>query len=400
MPRIKTLYPDPFPYLDYRKYTYAMGVASGDVIWTAGQIADRYNTEAGRMVVEGDLDDQVRMVYDKIGLILDSGGMGLKDVVHVVEYITPDAMQAYPQTIDARRQHFQDQPPAISTLVVNQLLRPNSLIEVEAVAVGRGSPRRSHNLGSPLPNRLPTPAAVEKGDMVFLGTQASIEGENGLLVTPGDVVGQASKIYQNIGELLDAAGATPSDVIRTIDYIDESALPRYKDTAQVRRDFFGGDFPASTGVIAQDMLVRGALLEVWAIAIKGGASSQRYNPGWPDVERLTFGRGVEKGGLLCLSGMAGTDPVSGSIEVGDLVAQTQQIYEKAESVLAEAGMSMANVVQTVDYVIPEALPNYRYTGDIRKKFFEDRFPVATGIIVKRLLRPEYLIEIDFTAAAE
>ncbi len=400
MPRLKTLYPDPFPYLDYRRYAYAMGVASGDVIWTAGQIADKYDTEAGRMVVEGDLNAQVRMVYDKIALILDSGGLGLKDVVHVVEYITPAAMESYQQSMEARRHYFNDQLPATSTIVVNRLLRPNSLIEVEAVAIGGNSPRRANSIGPALPGKLPTPSVVEKGDMVFLGTQVSMDGESGQLVAPGDVVGQASKIYQNMSELLYAAGATPRDVVKTVDYIHESALSRYKDTAQVRRDFFGDEVPASTGVIAQDMLIPGAMLEVWAIAVKNSEPSRRYTSGWPNIGRLTFRPGVRKGDLLCLSGMAGTDPTSGSIEVGDLVAQTQRIYEKAEVVLTEAGMSMANVVQTVDYVTPEALPNYRYTGDIRKRFFADRFPAATGIIVKRLLRPEYLIEIDFTAVAE
>lgn len=40
---------------------------------------------------------------------------------------------------------------------------------------------------------------------------------------------------------------------------------------------------------------------------------------------------------------------------------------------------------------------YAYTAAVRRKYFADPFPAATGVIVAGLLRPGALIEIDAIA---
>ena len=64
---------------------------------------------------------------------------------------------------------------------------------------------------------------------------------------------------------------------------------------------------------------------------------------------------------------------------GDLLDQTRVIYEKLGVVLEAAGMSFDNVVQTVDYIDPAALPQYRDTGAIRREFLGGTPVGATGI---------------------
>ena len=82
------------------------------------------------------------------------------------------------------------------------------------------------------------------------------------------------------------------------------------------------------------------------------------------------------------------DAASGRVVCkGDLLAQTRVIYEKLGVVLEAAGMSFDNVVQTVDYIDPSALPQYRETGAIRSEFLGGTPVGATGICVERLLRP-------------
>ena len=57
------------------------------------------------------------------------------------------------------------------------------------------------------------------------------------------------------------------------------------------------------------------------------------------------------------------DPSVGAVVCkGDLLDQTRVIYEKLAVVLEAAGMSFDNVVQTVDYIDPSALPQYRETA--------------------------------------
>ncbi len=394
-----TLYPDPFPYADYRRYTYSMGIASGDAIWVAGQLADEYDVGLGRMVCRGNLVDQARLAFEKVRLILESAGAGFQDIVHQVDYITPAAVKDYPGTLEIRHERFGDDLPATTTVVVNRLLREDSLIEVEVVAAPGPSPRQSFPAPPAPPGQLPTPRAVKKGGLLFI-TTPPLDAATGEVVGPTNVAGQTKAIFDIIGETLKVAGAAPSDIIRTIDYIAPSGLADYRETAEIRRGFFGGDPPAATGIIVEGLPRPGALLEVSAIVVIGGGDRQTYNPGWPRYDRLTYRPGARKGDLLCLAGLTGADPISRSVAAGDLAAQTRQIYDQAQAILNSAGLSMKNVVKTVDYITPEALPNYRDTVPIRKEFFGGDFPVATGVIVNRLLRPEYLIEIDFTAAVD
>ena len=43
---------------------------------------------------------------------------------------------------------------------------------------------------------------------------------------------------------------------------------------------------------------------------------------------------------------------------------------------------------------------YRGTADVRREYFRNGFPAATGIVVKELLRPDALIEIDAIAVLD
>ena len=121
---------------------------------------------------------------------------------------------------------------------------------------------------------------------------------------------------------------------------------------------------------------------------------------WLDLNRYTFCAGTESSGIVYLSGQTASeyDPELGSVVCkGDLLTQTKLIYEKLAVVLEAAGMSFANVVQTVDYVDATALPLYRQTGLIRQGYFGGSPVAATGIIVERLLRPDALIEVSMVA---
>ncbi len=64
--------------------------------------------------------------------------------------------------------------------------------------------------------------------------------------------------------------------------------------------------------------------------------------------------------------------------------------------LAEAGVSFADVFETVDYVT--TFYGYIKTADVRREFFgEGPYPAATGVKVAGLIRPGALIEIKAIA---
>lgn len=74
-------------------------------------------------------------------------------------------------------------------------------------------------------------------------------------------------LYLTMKAILEAAGASFDDVVQTTDYI--VTTENYKDTAQVRRENFPGSFPAATGVVVKELLGKGALIEIDAIAVLG-----------------------------------------------------------------------------------------------------------------------------------
>ena len=109
--------------------------------------------------------------------------------------------------------------------------------------------------------------AVRRGNMLYIsGTDATeIDLETGKLVIKGDIVQQYRTIFLKMKTILDAAGATFDDVVWTCDYI--RTKDGYKGTADVRREFFGTSFPASTGIVVQDLLSKNALVEMDAVAM-------------------------------------------------------------------------------------------------------------------------------------
>jgi enamine deaminase RidA (YjgF/YER057c/UK114 family) len=109
--------------------------------------------------------------------------------------------------------------------------------------------------------------AVRRGNMLYIsGTDATeIDLQNGKLVIRGDIVQQYRTIYEKIKVILGAAGAGFDDIVWTCDYI--KTKEGYKGTAAVRREYFGSSFPASTGIVVQDLLSKNALVEMDAIAI-------------------------------------------------------------------------------------------------------------------------------------
>jgi enamine deaminase RidA (YjgF/YER057c/UK114 family) len=99
--------------------------------------------------------------------------------------------------------------------------------------------------------------AVRRGNMLFIsGTDATMLDENGRRVIRGGFIEQM---------ILDEAGATFDDIVWTCEYI--TTKEGYKATAQVRREIFGDNFPASTGIVVKDLLSRDALIEMDAVAI-------------------------------------------------------------------------------------------------------------------------------------
>ena len=118
------------------------------------------------------------------------------------------------------------------------------------------------------------------------------------------------------------------------------------------------------------------------------------NPSWP--KSFTFSPAARAGNLVFLSGTTATDDKGRIVGVGDIAAQTRQIFSKFAALLKSQGGSLANIVETTDYVL--SLDGYEKTADVRRELFKGPpWPAATGVVVSGLVRKDALIEIKAIA---
>ena len=118
----------------------------------------------------------------------------------------------------------------------------------------------------------------------------------------------------------------------------------------------------------------------------------------PDNLHRPFGysHAVRIDKTLYISGQVPLDMELKSVGKGDIAAQTEQAYANLQKVLEDAGGSMTDIVMLNIYCTD--LDAYdKHTRPIRKKYFGDYYPATTAVEVKRLYRPEYMIEIEAVA---
>ncbi|MBQ0979244.1 MULTISPECIES: RidA family protein [Micromonospora] len=97
------------------------------------------------------------------------------------------------------------------------------------------------------------------GALLMLSGQVGVD-DAGAVVAPGDVRTQSERIFELIGSLLAAHGATFADVLHVRTFMtDLGDLASYAD---VRNRYFGQTRPASTTVEVSRLFLDGAVLEV------------------------------------------------------------------------------------------------------------------------------------------
>lgn len=126
--------------------------------------------------------------------------------------------------------------------------------------------RRNIYTGKPVEKKYQyTPAVVaERAGLVFVSGQAGWD-ENGVMVGVGDPAAQARKAFENLRDLLAAAGTSFSNVIKETEYVTD--LANYREIAHVRKEFFPDNFPAATLVEVKGLFKKGQVFEIDAIAI-------------------------------------------------------------------------------------------------------------------------------------
>ena len=399
MGKKRIITPEPFPWLDYRRYTFSMGVEKGGLLFISGQTASQYASELGRVVCCGGVVEQTRLAYEKISTVLEAAGASFDNVVKTVDYVDPRGLADYRGTAEVRREFFKGSWPASTGVVVERLLRPDALIEVDATAVLDGG-KVVVNPGWDRYDRLTYCPAVRADDLMFMsgfiGSRpgGAVQGHSG-----GLAEAQTEEIYGAIGEVLKEAGASPGDLVKTLDYITPRCLEDYGSTEKIRRQCSEPFLPASAGVVMNRLLRPEALIEVESVAVFGGHRQEVVPPGWGHGGNGEAGHdGIRKGKYLFISGQTAIDHRTGAIVgEGDVLAQVGRAYENVRDVVEAAGGTVDDIVKTTEFITPDGLANYRGVADVRTRIFQRDFPAATGVVVNSLLGPGLLIQVDAIA---
>jgi len=115
-------------------YSHVGEVTGGKLVYIAGQVA---LDAAGNLVGKDDVAAQVRQVFANLNAALAAAGASFQDVIKL-NYYCADAVDlaVHMPTIREIRDNYVNTaaPPASTFVVVSRLVRPEWLIEVEAVA--------------------------------------------------------------------------------------------------------------------------------------------------------------------------------------------------------------------------------------------------------------------------
>jgi enamine deaminase RidA (YjgF/YER057c/UK114 family) len=112
---------------------YSNLARAGDLLFVAGQVGVR---EDGSLAGE-DLLSQAKQTFENIGAILESEGAGFRDVLKFTTYLV--GSDRIGDFVAARKEIFRTlypdgSYPANTLLVIDGLVRPEFVVEIEAVA--------------------------------------------------------------------------------------------------------------------------------------------------------------------------------------------------------------------------------------------------------------------------
>jgi len=102
----------------------------GKVLHISGHVSQDMD---GNTVGVGDITAQTRQVLDNISKVIEGVGGRMSDIVKVTVFVTD--MSMLDEIHRVRSEYFTPPYPASTLVQVNSLVRPEYLIEIEAIAV-------------------------------------------------------------------------------------------------------------------------------------------------------------------------------------------------------------------------------------------------------------------------
>jgi 2-iminobutanoate/2-iminopropanoate deaminase len=81
--------------------------------------------------------------------------------------------------------------------------------------------------------------------------------------------------------------------------------------------------------------------------------------------------------------------------VGDIAAQTRQVYENLKAAVEAAGGTMDDICRVDVYI--RNMEQFEAIHQVRREYFKGPLPASTMVEVVKMTHPDYLIEINAIA---
>ncbi len=233
----------------------------------------------------------------------------------------------------------------------------------------------------------------------------------GMCSSEGDSAQQTTNLLKGYEETLQRFDATLADnCIRTWFYVRDVDT-QYAGMVRARRENFveqgltpDTHFIASTGIGGSPADTR-ALVQLGTYALVGfQPAQQRYLYAKTHLNSTyEYGVTFERGTLMeygdrqhvYISGTASINNKGEVVHVGDIVRQTERMWENVGALLAEAGSGFDDIAHLIVYL--RDISDY----DIVRELFSQRFPeVPCVITLAPVCRPTWLIEMECVAIKE
>lgn len=110
----------------------------------------------------------------------------------------------------------------------------------------------------------PYSQAVEKNGTLYVSGQVALDPDTGKLIE-GDITVQTHQVLRNIKAVLEEAGYTFADVVKSTCYLDN--IDDFKAMNEVYSQYYTENHPARAAFAVKDLPL-GALIEIETVAMK------------------------------------------------------------------------------------------------------------------------------------
>ena len=368
--------------------------------------------DADGKVIGSGLATQTEAVFDKLKQVLAEAGAVLADVVKHNVYLSgdgglTDASQAITELNAVRTAYF-NTPGPTSTEIFCGLEREGVLLLVDAwVVVGGKRELLSPPCHWSWRTNMPFVQGWKVGNMLFIGGQRSLDAA-GKLLGIGNIEIQTDAAFRNLDTMLLEGGGDRYCLMRQNTYFrffgqGTEVTSYWERMTNVRRRYMSVPSAAGAGLRIASLPETEELIQVEGIGVLG-TDKQRLQPAdhWDwSIPDNQFTQGWKIGNLGFIGGQISADNKARAVG-RDMETQTRNVFNFIRRVLAEGGMTEANVAKLYIYFCVEGdwaeIAKTRAVIEaVQREFYGTPGPAVTAVRVSGFAFEDLLIEIEAVA---